>query len=168
VQPPPGARVCSAPRSTSSHSKRERWPRIESGPAVWFAYVVTLTNTGIEDRVTLPCPGYTESLGLYLSGRWQVEQSSYELNCSSVRRLLAGQSRRFAMRIRVPADAQPGSVKLVCRSTRATASQWTWRDRGPVAPQLPALLLRPLPPSHLPCRHFVVRRSTSSSMCSVA
>jgi hypothetical protein len=112
VQPPPVPEYVPPPGTLQSLQARTLAPdRVRAGRV--FAYVVTLTNTGSKTVSLLPCPGYTESLGLYLSGRWQVEQSSYELNCSSVRRLLAGQSRRFAMRIRVPADAQPGSVKLV-------------------------------------------------------
>jgi hypothetical protein len=111
VQPPPVPEYVPLPGTLQSLQARTLVPaRVRAGRV--FTYVVTLTNTGSKAVSLLPCPGYTESLGLYASGRWQVEQNSYELNCSSVRRLPSGQSRRFAMRIRVPAHARPGMAKL--------------------------------------------------------
>lgn len=111
VPPPPVPEYVPPPGTLQSLQARTLAPaRVQTGRV--FAYVVTLTNTGSKTVSLMPCPGYTESLSLYVSGRWQWERRSYELNCSSVRRLLAGQSRASAMRIRVPAHAQPGLAKL--------------------------------------------------------
>jgi hypothetical protein len=51
----------------------------------------------------IPCPGYTESLDLYVPGHLgQVHTRTYKFNCGPVGKLAPGKSARFAMELPVP------------------------------------------------------------------
>lgn len=76
-------------------------------------YVVVLSNprqvygpSGEEANRTVSfaaCPGYTESLDLYVPGHLgQVHTWTYKLNCGPVGRLAPGKSARFTMELPVP------------------------------------------------------------------
>ena len=118
--PQPDAVVTPTAGTLASLQARARVPeRVQAGRRL--DYVVVLSNRGSKAISLMPCPGYTESLGAYVGGSWQVAKHSYELNCSGVSRLLPDQSVTFAMQIPVPHDAQPGGpTKLGGGSTPAT------------------------------------------------
>jgi len=75
-----------------------------------LSFVVTLTNPTRTTVVLTPCPRYEEALyGDRPVERW------YHLNCDSVRRIAPHASVRYAMAVRVPADARPGLAKFLWR-----------------------------------------------------
>ncbi|HXY43875.1 MAG TPA: DUF4232 domain-containing protein [Acidimicrobiales bacterium] len=110
--PPPPPSVFVAVPGTLPYLQAEIPQDIRVRAGRVLAYVVTLTNPGAKPVSLAPCPGYTESLGLYVGRSWQVEERSYKLNCSPMRQVLPRQSARFAMRILVPAGARSGAAKL--------------------------------------------------------
>lgn len=70
-------------------------------------YVVALINP-TDDAIGLrECPGYTES------GGPPSTKASYSLNCAAVGSLAAGETVRFAMEFEIPADAPPGTYRLI-------------------------------------------------------
>jgi Domain of unknown function (DUF4232) len=72
-------------------------------------YVVVLRNDGAEPITLEPCPGYTQELAV-TGGK---ATGAYQLNCPTVRTLGPGKAARFAMRLGIPASAEPAAKVLL-------------------------------------------------------
>jgi len=76
-------------------------------------YSVVLSNPGPRAVSFSRCPGYTESLVLNNGSKIQTHTWSYELNCQTVRRLEAGKTVRFAMKMTVPKVSRTEGAKVI-------------------------------------------------------
>lgn len=92
VQPP----LLNAPEATAAIDAPSRVRRGEM-----LQYQVSLTGVGRHVRLG-PCPVYRQSIG--------GPGAYYQLNCSVG--IIPSDSVTFAMRIRVPVDTKPGSIRL--------------------------------------------------------
>ena len=68
-------------------------------------YVIDLTNPTAHDMVLDPCPSYQQSIG-------EGGKDPVEFNCPAVHLLPAGQTKRFAMQLAVPADFPSGQAEV--------------------------------------------------------
>lgn len=76
-------------------------------------YTVTLTNTGRATLTFTDCPSYQQfATGRSTNGHRAETETLNTLNCSPAHPLKQGASTTFAMRIAIPANASPGSLKL--------------------------------------------------------
>ena len=88
------------------HARLALPPRVRAGTAL--DYVITLANPSDRAVPLDPCPTYTEWL---VPGR-HVVRRAYELNCDTMRVIPPHGRVRYAMRVRVPADAAFGMAKV--------------------------------------------------------
>ncbi len=78
--------------------------RLRAGATV--GYTVTVSNQGSAPVRLMPCPSYTEYLGVFShAGRNSYVTRRYYLNCGAVRQIPARGSVTFAMRLPVPGEA---------------------------------------------------------------
>ena len=89
------ARIVSGPPLVIK-GKHISQPSLVAQAGSWLSYTVTLTNSSRHVfRFGRTCPAYTEGIGA-------DQDQAFILNCHAVGSIGAGQSVRFAMRVRVP------------------------------------------------------------------
>jgi hypothetical protein len=96
------------------------------------SYTVTLANRSRAPLRLLPCPSYTEYLGVFSGpGRPLYLLRYYYLNCAATGPIPARGSVTFAMRMPVPAGAGQAKLDWQLRGTNvATAVVVTIRGRS--------------------------------------
>jgi hypothetical protein len=98
---------------------------------VTASYTVTLRNPSRAPVRLMPCPSYTEYLGVFTGpGKDLYQERHYYLNCAAIGQIAAHRSVTFAMRIPVPAQAGRAKFDWQLQDTAiATATGVTIRHR---------------------------------------